>query len=170
MLCLVALSCPTLCNPMDRSLPGSSVHGDSPGKKTWLDFQALLQVIFTTEGLNPGIPHCRRILYRLSHQGNPKILKWVAYPFSRGSSQPRHQTRIPCIVGGFFTSRATREAPLALLAMCPNEGREILREDFRGSSWDVCIFGHGLCYLKVTWSVPWQAADRWDQRIQPRSF
>ena len=34
MLCLVALSCLTLCNPMDCSLPGSSVHGDSPGKNT----------------------------------------------------------------------------------------------------------------------------------------
>ena len=34
VLCLVALSCPTLCDPMDCSLPGSSVHGDSPGKST----------------------------------------------------------------------------------------------------------------------------------------
>ena len=35
---------------------------------------------------NPGLPHCRRILYCLSHQGSPRILEWVAYPFSRGSS------------------------------------------------------------------------------------
>ena len=34
MLCLVAQSCLTLCDPMDCSLPGSSVHGDSPGKNT----------------------------------------------------------------------------------------------------------------------------------------
>ena len=34
MLCLVAQSCPTLCDPMDRSLPGTTVHGDSPGKNT----------------------------------------------------------------------------------------------------------------------------------------
>ena len=32
--CLVAQSCPTLCDPMDCSLPGSYVHGDSPGKNT----------------------------------------------------------------------------------------------------------------------------------------
>jgi len=39
-----------------------------------------------------------------------KILEWVAFPFSRGSSWPRNQTRVSCIVGGFFTSWATREA------------------------------------------------------------
>ena len=45
-------SCPTLCNPMDYSLPGSSVHGDSPGKNTGVDWHALLQGIFPTQGLN----------------------------------------------------------------------------------------------------------------------
>ena len=39
-----------------------------------------------------------------------RILKWVAFSFSRGSSQPRDQTQVSCIVGGFFTSWATREA------------------------------------------------------------
>ena len=39
-----------------------------------------------------------------------RILKWVAFPFSRGSSQPRDQTQVPCIAGGFFTSWAIREA------------------------------------------------------------
>ena len=37
----------------------------------------------------PGLPHCRWILHQLSHQGSPGILEWVAYPFSRGSSQPQ---------------------------------------------------------------------------------
>ena len=41
-------------------------------------------------GLNPCLPHCRQILYPLSHQENPRILEWVAYPFSRGSSRPRN--------------------------------------------------------------------------------
>ena len=56
----VAQSCPTLCNPMDCSLPGPSVHGS---------FQAI-------------------------------VLEWIAISFSRGSSQPRDQTRtsyISCI-------------------------------------------------------------------------
>ena len=71
---------------------------------------------------NPGIdqiPYCRWILYHLSprfftifpyHQGSPRILEWVAYPFSKGSSWPRNQTRVSCIAGGFFTSWATSEA------------------------------------------------------------
>ena len=40
-----------------------------------------------------------------------RILKWVAFPFSRGSSQPRDRTQVSRIAGGFFTSWATREAP-----------------------------------------------------------
>ena len=73
-LCLVAQSCLTLCGPMDCSLPGSSVHGDSPGKNTGVDCHALLQGIFPTQGLNPGLPHCRQILYCLSYQESPRIL------------------------------------------------------------------------------------------------
>ena len=42
-------------------------------------------------------------------QGSPRILKWVAYPFSNGSSQPRNQTGIFCIAGGFFNNWAIRE-------------------------------------------------------------
>ena len=69
--CSVAQSCPTLWDPMDCSLPGSSVHGDFPGKNSGVGCHALLQGIFPTQGLNPGLPHCRQILYHLSHQGNP---------------------------------------------------------------------------------------------------
>ena len=53
------------------SLLGSSVHGDSPGKNTEMGCHALLQGIFPTQGLNPGLPQCRQILYHLSHQGSP---------------------------------------------------------------------------------------------------
>ena len=59
----LAQLCLTLCNPMDYSLPGSSVHG-------------ILQT---------------------------RILEWVAIPFSRGCSQPRDQTQVSHIAGGFFT-------------------------------------------------------------------
>ena len=52
---------------MDCSLPGSSVHWDSPGKNTGVGCYALLQGIFPTQRSNPGLPHCRRILYHLSH-------------------------------------------------------------------------------------------------------
>ena len=79
-MCLVSQSCLTLCDPVYYSWPGSSVHGDSPGKNTGVGCRALLQGIFPTQGLNPGLPHCRRILYHLSHQGSPRILEWVASP------------------------------------------------------------------------------------------
>ena len=74
LLCLAAQSCPTLCNPMDCSPPGSSVHGDSPGKKTGVGCCALLRGIFPTQGLNPGPPHCRGILHHLSYQGSPRLM------------------------------------------------------------------------------------------------
>ena len=53
--CLVAKSCPTLCDPMDCSPPGSSVHGDSPGKNAGVGCHSLLQGIFPTQGLNPSL-------------------------------------------------------------------------------------------------------------------
>ena len=67
---LVTKLCPTLFNPMDCSLPGSSVHG-------------ILQAI---------------------------ILAWVAFLFSRGSSQPRDWTQFSCIAGRFFTIWSTRDS------------------------------------------------------------
>ena len=67
---LVAQLCPALCNPMDYSLLGSSIHGGSPGKNTGVCCHALLQGIFPTEGSNPGLPHYRQIPYLLSHQGS----------------------------------------------------------------------------------------------------
>ena len=94
MLWLVTQSCPTLCDPMDYSPPGSSVHGDYPGKNTGMGCHALLQGIFPIQGLNPGLWHCRWILYHLTHQGSLRILECIAHPFSRGSSQPRYPTGV----------------------------------------------------------------------------
>ena len=71
MLCLFVQSCLTLCNRIDCSLPGSSVRGDSPGRNTGVGFHALFQGIFLSQGLKPGLLHCRQILYQLSHQGSP---------------------------------------------------------------------------------------------------
>jgi len=58
---------------MDCSPAGSSVHGDSPGRNTGVDFHALLQGIFPTRESNHGLLHCRWILYQLSYQGSPTI-------------------------------------------------------------------------------------------------
>ena len=70
---LVAQPCLTLYNLMDCSPPGSSVHGDSAGRNTGEGCHALLQGIFPTQGLKPGLPHCRWILYLLSDQQSPKL-------------------------------------------------------------------------------------------------
>ena len=80
---------------------------NSPGQNTGVGSLSLLQGIFLTQGPNPGLPHCRRILHQLSHKGSPRILEWVSYPFSRGSSQPRNWTGVSHIEGGFFINWAT---------------------------------------------------------------
>ena len=51
------------CNPMDCSPPGSSVHGDFPGKNTGVGSLSLFQGIFPTQELNCGLLHCRQIPY-----------------------------------------------------------------------------------------------------------
>ena len=101
----VAQSCPTLWNPLDYTVRGI------------LQVRILECVafpfsrgIFPTQGSNPGLPHCGRILYQLSHKGSPRILEWVAYPFSSGSSWPRNRTRVSCSADRFFTNWAIREA------------------------------------------------------------
>ena len=85
-------------DPVDYSLPGSSVHGifqakvlewgaiafsDGPyspwnslRQNTGVGSLSLLQGIFPTQGSNPGLLHCRQILYQLSHKGTPRKLKW----------------------------------------------------------------------------------------------
>ena len=70
---------------------------NSLGQNTGMGLLSLLLGIFSTQGLNPGLPHCRWIIYQLSHNGSPGILECVAYPFSSRSSQPRSWTGISCI-------------------------------------------------------------------------
>ena len=105
-----------------------------------MDSHFLLQGIFPTQGSNLNLPHYGQIIYCQSHQGSPigrkwkwkslvsdslrpmdyavlgilqaRILEWVAFPFSRVSSQPRNRTRVSCTRGRFFASWATREAPI----------------------------------------------------------
>ena len=67
----VAQSCPTLCDPMDCSLPGFSVHGIFQARVLGWVAIAFSQGIFLTQGSKPGLPHCRQKLYPLSHQGSP---------------------------------------------------------------------------------------------------
>ena len=81
---------------------------NSPDQNTGMSSLSLFQGIFSTQGLNPGFPHCRQILYQLSHKGTPRILEWVTYPFSSRFSWLRDQTRVSCTAGQFFTNWVIR--------------------------------------------------------------
>ena len=83
---------------------------NSPGQNTGVGSLSLLQGIFPTQGSNPGLLCSRWTLYQLSHKRSPRVLEWVAYPFSSGSSWPRNWTGLSCIAGGFFSSWAIRGA------------------------------------------------------------
>ena len=90
-----------LCDPIDSSPPGSPVPGILQARTLeWvaISFSNGWKWKVKVKTLN------------LSHQGSPWILEWVAYLFSRGSSQLRDQSQLSCIAGGFFTSWTTREA------------------------------------------------------------
>ena len=141
----VAQSCPTLSDPGSSvhgifqarvlewgatAFSGKSLsrvqllrpHGlyslwHSLGQNTGVGSFSLPQGIFLTQGSNSGLPHCRKILYQLSHQGNPSIPEWVAYPISSRPSRPRNRTGVSCIAGRFFTlsyQGSPRAAPSTL--------------------------------------------------------
>ena len=99
------------CSVVSDSLRPHGLYSpwNSSGQSIEVGSCSFLQGIFPTQGSNPGLPHCRQILYQLRHQGIPRILELVAYPFSYGSSWPSNATRVSCIAGGFFTSWTTRE-------------------------------------------------------------
>ena len=100
------------CSVVSDSLRPHGLYSsqNSPGQNTGVGSLSFLQGIFPTQGSNPGLPHCRLILYQLSHKGSPRMLKWVAYPFSSGSSQSRNRTGVSCIADRFSTNWAIGEA------------------------------------------------------------
>ena len=53
-----------------------------------------------------------RFFYQLSHKGTAKILEWVTYPFSRGSSWPRYWTRVSWIAGGSLPTELSGKPPV----------------------------------------------------------
>ena len=102
------LRCHGLCSPWI-----------SPGKNTGVGSLSFLQGIYPTHGSNLGIPHCRQILYHLSHQGSSKILEWVADPFSSRYSQPRNWTGVSSLQKYSLTTELSEKLsrkPLSWLA------------------------------------------------------
>ena len=128
----VTLACPTLCNPMDYTVYGIlqarilewvafPFSRGSSQPRDWTQVSriagrfftswATIAISFSRGFSRPNWTHIssvscigRRVHYQLSHKGSPRILEWVAYPFSSVSSQPRNWTRVSCIAGGFFTN------------------------------------------------------------------
>ena len=85
----VAQSCLTLCDPMDCSLPGSTVHGIFQARVLeWVaisfsresSWKIKSKIKIKTQGLNPGLPNYRQMLYRLSHQGKPHCYEYTLNP------------------------------------------------------------------------------------------
>ena len=101
-VCLFTQLCPALCDPVDGSPPGSSVHGDSPDKNTGVRCHVLLLGIFPTQVLR--ITGGFFIIWATS---KAQEYWWIAYLFSRGPSQPRNRIKVSFIEGRFLTSWTT---------------------------------------------------------------
>ena len=130
----VAQLCPTLFDPMDCSLPGSSVRGifqaivlewivisfstgsSQPRDQNWVssivDRRFTIWAMLVTQSCPTlcDLMDCSPPGSSLHEIFQARILEWVAISFSRGSSQPRDRTQVTCTVGRFFTEWATREA------------------------------------------------------------
>ena len=142
--------------------PESYSPWDSPGQNAGVGSLSLLQRIFPTQGSKPGLPHCRRILYQLSHQRSPRILEWVAYPFSSGSSQPRNQTGVSCIAGGFFTNWAIREAPVTGIQFARSWGVGMpknWRDGYEGRAVTASLPTEGSALMKYFYYQPSSPAE-----------
>ena len=133
-MCKSLQSCLILCDPVDCSLPGFSVHGIlqarilewvvmpssrvSSRSQDWSRVSlCLLQCQVGASPLAPPtkvaqscLTLCDPMDYAAHGILQARILERVAFPFSRGSSQPRNWTRVSCIAGGFFTNWVIREA------------------------------------------------------------
>ena len=106
VLCLAAQSCPTLCDPMDCSPPGSSVHGASPGKNTGVGCHALLQ----RESSQPRSPAVQADSLLTEPPWKPKNAGVGSLSLLQGIFPTQELNLVSCIAGRFFTSWATREA------------------------------------------------------------
>ena len=146
-------SCSVVCDSLQPH--GLYSPQNSPGQNTGVGSCSLLQRIFPTQGSNPGLPQCGQILYQLSHKGSPRILEWVAYAFSSGSSQPRNRTRVSCIAGGFFLPDRRKAKmtvpPWRSLNILPN----CTHIHFLGNLWmflmsGYCVLGNSLWLVRTT--------------------
>ena len=94
---------------------------NSPGQNTVVGSFFLLQGIFPTQGLNPGLPHCRQILYQLSHQESPWNVSWGwLHPFHKKTSQAVASPRR--MAGTWLMPTSTEPSPAEVRLDQPNSG------------------------------------------------
>ena len=194
-MCLVVQLCPTLCDLMDCSLPESSVHRILQARY-WSELPFSSSENLSDPGLELDLSHCRRILHvyvyeseRVSVVSDPlwphgmvlgilqaRILEWVAFPFCRGSSQPRDQTQVSCIADWFFTSWTTREAqeywsgyPIPSPVDLPGPGIKLgspaLPAELPMCGWFFVVQSLSLC-LGVNVDYIWYTLYRYGHRTQ----
>ena len=91
---------------VSNSLQPRGLHSpwNSPGQNTGVGSLSLLQEIFPTQASNPGLPHCRQIVYQLSHKGSAGKQEWVAYSFSADLPDPGTEPRSPTCQGAISQS------------------------------------------------------------------
>ena len=110
------LQCSCLENPMDRGAWWATIHRVAKGQTRLKQLSThrtchLFLCQCEVKATQLCLTLCNPIDYRVHGILQARILEWLAFPFSRGPSQPRDWTQVSCIAGEFFTSWATREAP-----------------------------------------------------------
>ena len=113
-LCSVAQSCVTLCDPMDCSLPGSSVQGILQAKNTGVGCHFLLQGIFSTQGLNP---HLNMLFYwmiqfsettHIPRSWDVVIQQTKLFMAKMEKLYLSHQAASPCQIPLYFMTQMTQ--------------------------------------------------------------
>ena len=135
MKVIVIQSCLTLCDNMGCS------PWNSPGQNTGGGSLSLLQGIFLTQGLNPGLPNWGQILYQLSHREAQEYWNGWLIPSPVDLPDPRNWTRISCTASGFFTNWVIREV-FVCVCVCVVEDRSAV------SFWCMWISGFPISFIE----------------------
>ena len=149
MLHLVAQSGLTLCDPMGCSLSGSFVHRVLQ-QEYWSGSPCPPPGDLPNPGIKPRSPALQADSLPAEPQGSPRTLEWVAYPFFRGSSQPRNQTGVSYTAGWFFTCWATRE-PIYVHVFIQIKGLPVRESNYTKTQvWMWCCLHHVIFLTPIT--------------------
>ena len=120
--------------------PWTGLHSpwNSLGQNTGVGSLSLLQGIFPTQGSNPGLLHCRQILYQLSHKGSPRILEWVAYPFSRDLPDPGVELGSPALQADFSPTELSGK---------PSIYKQVVKTTFSDTVFQICTVSFMFIFL-----------------------